>query len=120
MYKSLGSYDFCHPEDKQWQVSISVEGVCRVYDTFPEDDEPDLEFPSEVAKLLLDHFKKYLFCTRRDDSVKNLNWIIDNGEELDRIWAIQKVEMLTNKISTIKDEIDDLIWNKIWTEDDYV
>ena len=102
--KCIGRYDFCHPNEKQWSVTLHLPENAparHISETWPEDDEPDIYNdtpPSEVAEIIGVRIEDYLFQSDRDKKRKIIEWCEENAEELDREWAKAKIKNLGDTI----------------------
>lgn len=107
-----GSYDLIHPEKKQWQVAISGlpedapnQAVSAMFDE--EQGIDDLP-PSEVVEFISDKIESLWISTSREEKRETIEWIRENAERLDKIWAKKEIERTKKEIKRLQSYVDDL------------
>jgi hypothetical protein len=109
--KYIGSYDLCHPKEKQYYVVICwPEGGKIIDESWPEEDEPEIRDlpPSEVIELIAERLESYWISTRREENREIIAWCREYAEYLDTLWAQEQIDMLSKKISKNHKRMEDL------------
>lgn len=98
---NVGSYDICHPNQKQFVVRVSglpkESGLTVLTENWDEDDAPSIsdDTPlSEVIELISTRLESYWISTKREPHRAVIAWCREHTEELDRIWANTRKEAL--------------------------
>ena len=115
---STGHYDFCHPQEKQFAISINVFDNSKLIThcsfCFKEDKgiefnpEKYLDFDSLIQdmKYVIDLFKKgVLYSSSIPDIDKVLTLIHQNYETFKLNWIIERRKERQDKIRKLKGEI---------------
>ena len=109
--KSLGTYNWANPGQKQWSVELRVMGLqdspLVLSATWEEDNEPDIDWllPSEVMDLLAQRFESYLIDTSREKKRAALSLMRENAEEIDKAWAASRVESFREEVESLNRKI---------------
>jgi hypothetical protein len=107
--KHKGRYDLCSTEEK-WCVSVRLppgapkEAISQTWDL---EDEPDIDGlpPSDVVELISERLESFLVNTRREEDRKVIEWVRENAEPLDALWAGSEIERLKRQIEAEEREI---------------
>ena len=92
--QAVGSYDFCHPSEKQRNVGILLDGVHDAlrgscYFTFPVDGycPSEDEEPGEVLAEMVRTAQKYLYYGRMEALLAFQSWWAANAAEIEKAQA---------------------------------
>jgi hypothetical protein len=94
--KDKGRYDYYSTKER-WCVSVRLPTDAPqkvISQTWDLDDEPDIDsLPlSEVVELISDRLESFLVNTRREEDRKVIEWVRENAERLDALWAGSEIE----------------------------
>jgi polyhydroxyalkanoate synthesis regulator phasin len=110
-----GSFDWAHPNEKQRVLAINnlpedapAKSVSAVID---EDVETGDLPPSEVVEIISEQIEKAWISTSREKDRKTIEWIRDNSERLDKMWAKDEIERCQRKVKRYKNRIANLKQN---------
>lgn len=104
-----GNFNLLDPDEQGYATKIS---------NLP-DDAPDssisvvLDYdlsgnpPSIIAEEFRDHYDKVI-STQKEEHLEIINWISENSEKVDRLWAQRKIQKHRDKIERLKSRIDDI------------
>ena len=113
IFKSKGRFNMCSNEE-QWQAGITGlpedaphKGICQTWDI---DDEPYIEGepPSEVIEIISERVESYWISTSRKKDRETIQWIRDNIDRLNALWAKDEIEKREKRVKQIQVEIKGL------------
>lgn len=102
--KTLGRYNFANTAEKQWCVQMRMPDGKGLSETWPEDEEPDIDGvpPSQVLDLIEERLKSYWISTGRDETLARIAVYREQSEQLDDAWARLHIVAYERKIKALK------------------
>jgi hypothetical protein len=102
--KTLGRYNFANTAEKQWCVQMIMPDGKGLSETWPEEEEPDIDGvpPSQVLDLIEERLKSYWISTRREETLARIAAYREKSEELDDAWARRLIASLERKIRELE------------------
>ncbi|MGE8691495.1 MAG: hypothetical protein ACN6PJ_30410 [Achromobacter sp.] len=102
--KTLGRYNFANTAEKQWCVQMRMPDGKGLSETWPEDEEPDIDGvpPSQVLDLIEERLKSYWISTRRDETLARIAAYREQSEQLDDAWARLHIAAYERKIRSLE------------------
>ncbi|KCB52854.1 hypothetical protein ACLQ9J_04285 [Bordetella hinzii] len=101
--KTLGRYNWAS-NDKLWCVQMRMPDGKGLSETWPEDEEPDIEGlpPSQVLDLIEERLKAYLFHSGRDEMLARIAAYREQAEQLDDAWARLQIASYERMVDSLK------------------
>ncbi|MEN5063595.1 hypothetical protein [Achromobacter aegrifaciens] len=102
--KTLGRYNFANTAEKQWCVQMIMPDGKGLSETWPEDEEPDIDGvpPSQVLDLIEERLKSYWISTRREETLARIAAYREQSEQLDDAWARRLIASLERQIRDLE------------------
>lgn len=102
--KTLGRYNFANTAEKQWCVQMRMPDGKGLSETWPEDEEPDIDGvpPSQVLDMIEERLKSYWISTRREETLARIAAYREQAEQLDDAWARRQIEAHDRRIADLK------------------
>ncbi len=109
IYEREGSFDLAHPNEKQYQVVIQglpdeAPSNCLSV-LFDEEQGIDDLPPSEVVEFMLERIESFWVSTSRKGKRETIDWIRENAERVDSMWAKDQIERLRDSIRRKQDKM---------------
>ncbi len=108
VYCHMGSYDFCHPNEKQMHYSLRLpddapKGLIRDF-TLREDDLVT-DDPIEAARWAVEHAENLWVCTNAPRYSELLLWLEDNEEEHEHARLVARQTRLQEELAKVQDRL---------------
>lgn len=105
---SMGSYDFCHPSDKQMHYSFRLPddapaGLIRAAST--DENGQATDDPIEAAQMLVDHGESMLYCGNLDRYRELLAYLKEHEEPHTHARLLARREKLEKQLAAVNEEL---------------
>lgn len=102
---NLGSYDFCHPSEKQMCYSFTLPDdapATLIKAGSTDKDGPVTSDPIVAASLLVEHGKACLYCGHLDRWRELLQWLEEHEDEHEDTRLLDRRERLVEELEEIE------------------
>jgi hypothetical protein len=110
--KTLGRFSVFSNE-QQWQVCLDLPKQSPkphyIIETWSEEPEIEGLYPSELIDMYEDCLEKYLFPSDVKKKQLLIDWLKNNEESCDALWACHKKKLLLDEIVGLQTVIDDYL-----------
>ncbi len=110
--KQYDSYDYLHPDEEQWLVSMYLpkESPEPHYLKETWSEEPEIEdlYPSQLIGMYEDALERYLMPEHKEKRKRIVEWVKANAIECDALWAFYKVQSFVSEIREIQEKVFEL------------
>lgn len=108
IHQCQNRYDYMHPDQMQWQVSLHVgdgEESYSVQEIFHEEQSIDGALPSQVAQLILLRAEHYLYNGRLPEIKAKVEWIMAHAMQVDNAYLYGQIANHQKQINGLQQRI---------------